>query len=156
TQPAADLLDELREQGLLWSAVAQVVGVTDTAVRKWRKGQPIDAQHLQRLARLVSLARLYAGYAEPGTSTAFAEWLAMPISPPFSPTPLDILPLAPDDQAHELQSLLDWMLDQPDSDHAEALLDRYLGATWREAAQEERRFRIVTNAVGERTLVIDE
>src|SRR3954447_25753916 len=39
------LLADLRQAGLLWSVVAEIVGVSDAAVRKWRKGQPIDPRH---------------------------------------------------------------------------------------------------------------
>ncbi len=155
TSSQQELLNELREQGLLWSVVAEAIGVTDTAVRKWRKGQAIDVIHRRRLSRLVALSRLYADYALPTHQTAFAEWLDTRVVPGFSATPLALLKLNRDSQATSLQPLLDWMLQQPDGDRAESLLDRYLGPAWRQEAQDEQRFRIVTNAAGERILLID-
>lgn len=150
-----ELLSELRDQGLLWSVVAEVVGVSDTAVRKWRKGQAIELVHRQRLRRLVAVARLHAEFVLPNQTTGFAEWLGTRIVPGFSATPVHLLALIRDSDTAGLQPLLDWMLQQPDAQRAGELLDRYLGAAWREEAREEQRFRIVTNSGGERVLLID-
>jgi hypothetical protein len=155
-EPAPELLRELRASGLLWSVVAQVVGVTDAAIRKWRKDQPIEDAHRRRLARLVGLGRLYRKYVIPADRTGFAEWLDTRILDDFSATPLQLLALNRESDSSRLQPLLDWMLDQPDRTHAEALLDRYLGTEWRHEAQTEQRFRIVTSANGDRVLIIDE
>jgi hypothetical protein len=155
-EPTDQLLSELRTFGLLWSAVAQAIGVSDAAIRKWRKGGTIEEPHKRRLARLLGLARLHRTYAMPSTRSAFAEWLDTPIVPRFSATPLDLLSLSRHRDAVALQPLLDWMLDHEDREHSAALLDRYLGGTWREQAQEEQRFSIVRDARGERILVIDE
>lgn len=155
-EPTDQLLSELRTFGLLWSAVAQAIGVSDAAIRKWRKGGAIEAPHKRRLARLLALARVHRTYAMPSTSSAFAEWLDTPILPGFSATPLDLLSLNRHREAVALQPLLDWMLDHEDREHSAALLDRYLGGTWRQQAQDEQRFRIVRDAGGDRILVIDE
>lgn len=151
---AAELLGELREHGLLWSVVAEIVGVTDAAVRKWRRGEAIDTAHRRRLARLVALERLYDGYGDP--AARFAEWLDTSVVGNFSATPLQLLALQRDIDSSALQPLLDWMLGHPDGDAGELILDRYLGSSWRDEARAEQRFRIVTNAAGERVLVIDE
>lgn len=156
THPLPDLLLELRDRGLLWSSVAEVVGVTDAAVRKWRRGQPIDPAHRQRLSRLVALARLYAEYSGQHRPPAFGEWLATPIISRFSASPLQLLALNRDVESAQLQPLLDWMLAQPDGDRADDLLDRYLGEAWRAEARAEQRFRIITNSAGERILLVDE
>lgn len=153
---AADLLSELRRYGLLWSAVAEMVGVSDAAIRKWRKGSAIEPTHKRRLARLVALGRLHRAYAMPTTSTGFAEWLDTRITPSFSATPLDLLALNRQRGSAALQPLLDWMLEHPDREHGEALLGRYLGEVWREQAQDEQRFRIARNAEGDRILVVDD
>ena len=149
------LLAELRQSGLLWSVVAEIVGVTDAAVRKWRKDQPIDPRHHRRLARLAALARLHAEYAPSASDTGFAEWLDTRIVRSFSATPLGLLKLNRDRGSARLQPLLDWMLDHTDGDEGEALLDRYLGREWRDEAREEQRYRIVTDGAGDRILLID-
>lgn len=151
-----ELLAELRSFGLLWSSVAQVVGVSDAAVRKWRSGGAIEQRHKRRLARLVALGRLHHAYAMPTTSSGFAEWLDTPIVSGFSGTPLDLLALNRDRDSAALQPLLDWMLEHSDREHGEALLDRYVGEGWREQAQDEKRFRIVRSADGEQILVVDD
>lgn len=150
---APALLDELRAAGLLWSDIAKVIGVSDTAVRKWRAGRPIEQQHLRRLALLVALSRLYAGQG-PHRPT-FAERMQSRLIENFSATPLQLITLGRDEPVDHLQPLLDWMLDLTDREAAEKLLDRYIGRDWRRSAQAEQRFRIVTNADGERILVID-
>lgn len=155
-EATTDLLSELRGFGLLWSAAAQVVGVSDAAVRKWRKGGAIDEAHKRRLARLVALGRLHRSYAMPTTSTGFAEWLDTRIVPWFSATPLDLLSLNRQRDSAALQPLLDWMLEHADREHGEALLNRYLGDVWRDQAHEEQRFRIVRSAEGDRVLIVDD
>src|SRR5437588_6407263 len=150
-----DVLAELRGVGLLWSVVAEVVGVTDAAIRKWRRGDSIDATHRQRLARLAAFGRLYAAYAVPPSATGFAEWLDSRIVTRFSATPLQLMVLNRNSDTREFQPLLDWMLDHSDREHGEVLLDRYLGSGWRDDAKEEQRFRIVTNSDGERILLVD-
>jgi hypothetical protein len=152
---AAEILSELRQRGLLWSKVAEIVGVTETAVRKWRKGTAIDPTHRHRLSRLAALGQIYDQYAVPGSSTAFGEWLDSNIVSRFSATPMQLLALNRESDVAVLQPLLDWMLGEPDATHAERLLDQYLGTQWREDAQEEQRFRIVTNGAGERILLVD-
>lgn len=151
-----ELLTELRSFGLLWSSVAQVVGVSDAAVRKWRNGGAIEQRHKRRLARLAALGRLHHAYAMPTSSTGFAEWLDTPIIPSFSATPLDLVALNRERDSAALQLLLDWMLEHSDREHGEVLLDRYLGEAWREQAQDEQRFRIVRSADGDQILVVDE
>ncbi len=152
--PVAEILAHLRLYGLLWSKVAEIVGVTETAVRKWRKGATIDSTHRRRLCRLAALGQIHEEYAMPGSSTAFGEWLDSNIVPRFSATPMQLLALNRESDVAVLQPLLDWMLDQPDAAHAEHLLDQYLGTQWRDDAQEEQRFRIVTNSAGERILLV--
>jgi DNA-binding transcriptional regulator YiaG len=151
---AQAVLEELRGRGLLWSVVAEVVGVTDSAVRKWRRGQAIEPTHRRRLDRLAALGRLYDTYAAPDGGS-FGQWLDSVISPAFSASPLQLIRLTRDYPSIYLQPLLDWAFGATGSDGAK-LLDNYLGAAWREAAQIEQSFRIITNAAGERLLVIDE
>jgi non-ribosomal peptide synthetase component F len=152
----SELLRELRDAGLLWSVVAEMVGVTDAAVRKWRRGESIDAVHRERLARTAALARLYTAYSMPSAEpSAFAEWLDTRIVPNFSATPLQLLLLNRDADSRELQPLFDWAFDHTDLARGEGVLDHYLSDAWRNEALAEQRFRIVTNSAGERELLID-
>ena len=129
--------------------------MTETAVRKWRKGAAIDSTHRHSLGRLAALGQIYDEWAMPGGPTAFGEWLDSNIVSRFSATPMQLLALNREADVVALQPLLDWMLGEPDATHAEHLLDQYLGARWRDDAQEEQRFRIVTNGAGERILLVE-
>jgi hypothetical protein len=151
---AADLLKELRAQGLLWSMVASVVGVSDAAIRKWRRGESIEPTHHGRLVLLTALSHIYVAYGDP--TLPFAAWIDSEIVPRFSATPLQLIALNRDSDAVALQPLLDLMLLVEDGPRPEEILDRYLGPTWRDEAVAEQRFRIITTASGDRLLVVDE
>ncbi|MGD9792196.1 MAG: hypothetical protein AB7V43_01840 [Acidimicrobiia bacterium] len=49
-----DLLDELADLGFAWRQIAQLVGVTVPAVRKWRQGDPASGSHRRDVARLLA------------------------------------------------------------------------------------------------------
>src|SRR5690242_2150425 len=50
------LLDELaRDRGMGWSDIAEVVGVSISAVRKWRKGGDASSERRRKLARIAAL-----------------------------------------------------------------------------------------------------
>lgn len=54
-----ELLDKLaNDWGLSWSTVARLVRVSDTAIRKWRRGEPITAENRRRLARISALLEM--------------------------------------------------------------------------------------------------
>lgn len=152
--PATDLLKELRGEGLLWSMVASVVGVSDAAIRKWRRGESIEPMHHRRLILLTALSHIYTAYAGPGLP--FSAWIDSEIVTRFSATPLQLIALNRDNDIALLQPLLDLMLGLDDGEQPDAILDRYLGTSWRDEAVAEQRFRIVTTASGDRLLVIDE
>ncbi len=70
------LLAELTDaQGLGWSELARLVGVSVPAVRKWRHGGSITYARLESLARLVAFLDLLhqEGVADP------AAWLSLPV-----------------------------------------------------------------------------
>jgi len=123
--PAAEILTDLRQHGVLWSNIAEIVGVTETAVRKWRKGAAIDSTHRYRLGRLAALGRIHQEYAMPGPPTAFGEWLDSNIIPCFSATPMQLLALNRESDVAVLQPLLDWMLGHPDAATAARPIPRY-------------------------------
>lgn len=52
----ADLLTELADLGFAWRDIAQLVGVTVPAVRKWRQGEPATGVHRRAVARLLAFA----------------------------------------------------------------------------------------------------
>jgi transcriptional regulator with XRE-family HTH domain len=82
-----ELLAELAEaHGLSWTTIAKLVGVTDAAVRKWRRGEAISSENRRVLARAVGLLEMLTDLAvgEP------ASWLEMRISEDSTVTPVEL------------------------------------------------------------------
>jgi hypothetical protein len=84
--PSAVIDYLLEEIGIGQLLTARAVGVSPTAVRKWRKGESTRPEHRSRLARFAALARLLeeVGPYDP------AGWLDMPLSAESTLTPLDL------------------------------------------------------------------
>jgi len=86
----ADLLEELTGvQGMAWSDVAHLVGVSVSAVRKWRLGAESSPQNRQRLAELAGFLEQLsdkAGVSDP------AQWLEMefPLGAGYAVRPVDL------------------------------------------------------------------
>jgi transcriptional regulator with XRE-family HTH domain len=74
---ALSLLEELStDRGLGWSDIARLCGVSVSAVRKWRAGEPPSPERRRELARLAAFVDLLdeiAPVADP------ASWLLMPL-----------------------------------------------------------------------------
>lgn len=81
-------LDALRDDGFSWSAIARILGVTPTAVRKWRRGDGVTADNHQRLAELLGFAR-FLHHLQPRITVA-AAWLEAPAHPETTVTRLDL------------------------------------------------------------------
>jgi|SRR5829696_71075 len=80
---AGHLTDEL---GFGQLVVAKAVGVTPTAVRKWRRGEPAKTDHRRKLAQLAAFGSILGevGVHDPG------GWIDIPISAESSLTALDL------------------------------------------------------------------
>lgn len=71
----AGLLDELAyERGMGWSDIAELAGVSVSAVRKWRKGGDASPESRSRLARIAALLDVLE---EKGLVEDPAGWMAM-------------------------------------------------------------------------------
>jgi hypothetical protein len=77
------LADEL---GVGQLPTARAVGVTPTAVRKWRRGEPARTEHRTKLARFAALSEVLGevGPHDP------ASWLEIPLSSEGTLTPMDL------------------------------------------------------------------
>jgi len=119
--------------------IARAVGVTPTAVRKWRRGEPARPEHLDRLAQLSALYRVLreVGVYDP------ASWIDIPISGESTLTPLDLLIGGHSDLAVLYASGL--------ADPQETL-DAF-NAGWRADFPTDRDYEVVTLADGSRTVV---
>lgn len=83
------LLTELAEQrGLAWSTIATVVGVSVSALRKWRRGGAASPDNRRGLAQLAALLDLIEEYQIDDP----ASWLEMPLELPagYRVRPVDL------------------------------------------------------------------
>jgi len=86
-QDPAELLELLAtEFGLSWTTIARMVGVTDAAVRKWRRGEQIAPENRRRLARSVAFLQILGRFPVNDAST----WLEMRISGDATITAVDL------------------------------------------------------------------
>jgi hypothetical protein len=136
-----DVLEELAtEWGLSWTTVARMVGVTPTAVRKWRRGEPITGANRRRLARVLAflewLRRTYP-IGDP------ASWLDMPFADASTLTISDLYGANRIDLVFELVG---------GRMRAEAVLDAF-DPDWRVAYPSDKRFKVVTAPDGEAAIV---
>jgi DNA-binding transcriptional regulator YiaG len=133
---ATELGDEL---GVGQLVIARALGVTPTAVRKWRRGESARSEHRARLAQLAALCSLLAdvGVHDP------AGWIDIPISTESTLTPLDVFIGGRSD----LVVLLGSGLADP-----REVLDEF-DPDWRTAFAPDREYEVVTLADGSRSVV---
>jgi transcriptional regulator with XRE-family HTH domain len=86
----ANLLEELAgDRGMGWSDIAEVVGVSVSAVRKWRKGGVASPESRSKLARIAALLDVLE---EKGIIEDPAAWMEMnfTLEPGYFIRPLDL------------------------------------------------------------------
>jgi transcriptional regulator with XRE-family HTH domain len=86
----ANLLEELAgERGMGWSDIAEIVGVSVSAVRKWRKGGLASPESRSKLARVAALLDVLE---EKGLIEDPAAWMEMDftLEPGYFIRPLDL------------------------------------------------------------------
>jgi transcriptional regulator with XRE-family HTH domain len=86
----AGLLDELSsDRGMGWSDIAEVLGVSISAIRKWRKGGDASPERRSKLARIAALLDVLE---EKGLIQDPAAWMEMdlPLDAGYFIRPLDL------------------------------------------------------------------
>lgn len=86
----ATLLEELTiERGMGWSDIGEVVGVSVSAIRKWRRGGDASPDSRNSLARIAALLDVLE---EKGLIEDPARWMEMdlPLGPGYFIRPLDL------------------------------------------------------------------
>jgi hypothetical protein len=97
----ADLLETLGEDlGMPWSLVAELIGVSPTAIRKWRKGGALTPDSRIRLARLVAFCQVIAELEPRITDPAL--WLQTQLAAATSLTAKDLYAAGHADQLLDL------------------------------------------------------
>lgn len=82
-----ELLAELSKQGFSWRGVAQLLGVTNAAVQKWRRGEGVSGENRRVLAGLVAACDLLAAHFY---VQDIASWLETPLLADAPVTPEDL------------------------------------------------------------------
>lgn len=119
-----DLLRRLSDEyGLSWSTIADLIGVSVQAVRKWRTGDAPSPERRLALARLVAFLDVLedSSVGDPG------GWLELPVMQGYAPTHFDLYKTG---RADLLCDLASGRLSGSDA------LDEYQ-ADWREALRLE-------------------
>lgn len=80
------LLDELSDRGMAWRDLARLVGVSVSAVRKWRQGGPATGESRFSLARLAAFLDLLEGFMVEDT----VGWMELPVADGFTVRHLDL------------------------------------------------------------------
>lgn len=115
------LLSELAvDRGMAWSDIARLVGVSVSAVRKWRGSGAASAEHRMALAQLAAFLDILQEYAIDDP----AQWMEMPLPLPagYVITPIDLY------WRGELAALLEYASQRLGAEQA---LDR-IDSAWRE------------------------
>jgi transcriptional regulator with XRE-family HTH domain len=139
-QSPRSVVDHLAgDLGVSQLAIGRAVGVTPTAVRKWRRGEPAKPEHRDRLARLAAMCDLLSrsGIHDP------AGWIEIPISGESTLTPLDLFIAGRADLAVLLGAGL--------SDPQETLDD--FDSDWRRVFARDPDYEVVTLQDGSRSVV---
>lgn len=137
-----DLLDALADELLFpWSMLARVVGVSPTAVRKWRRGEAVTAEHHHRLAEFLAFCRTLH-HRDPRIEDV-PRWLDMPVDARSDVSRLDLF----------LGGTRAGLLDLASARRTgEDLLDEEAEG-WRERAATTRRFAALVHEDGTTSLV---
>ena len=139
---AVDLLDALADELLFpWSMLARVVGVSPTAVRKWRRGEAVTPGHHHRLAEFLAFCRTLQ-HRDPRIEDV-PRWLEMPVDARSDVSRLDLF------LAGTRAGLLDLASARRTG---EDLLDEEAEG-WRERAATTRRFVVLVHEDGTTSLV---
>ncbi len=139
-QEPSELLADLADRcGLSWTSVGRMVGVTDAAVRKWRRGETIGPENRRRLARAVAFLEILGNFPVGDVAT----WLEMRLSEDATITPLDLYV----EGRHDL--LFDFVSRRASAHQA---LDAF-DSNWRTAYANDPTFVVVPAPDGEMAIV---
>ena len=83
----ADLLNELADLGFAWRDIARMVGVSVSAVQKWRRGERITGDNRRYLAGLLAACDLVV---DQYMVSEVASWFEMPLVAEAPITPADL------------------------------------------------------------------
>jgi len=140
-----ELLDDLANTwGLSWNTIATMLGVTPSAVRKWRRGGAVAPENRHQTALLTAFLTMLQTVKEPIAD--IGSWIAMRIHEESTLTPAAVYATSPDGKL----LLLDWAAEHI---NAGALLDA-VNPEWRTSTARDPSFRVTDQGPGgERAIV---
>ncbi len=136
------LLQRLADDyGLSWHTIATMLGVTPTAVRKWRRGGSITAENREQVSALAAFFDQLDGL----DIADLGSWIEMRVHEDATLTPAEIYRSGPDGR---------WLLLERARGRIDAvtMLDRF-DPTWRVSYARDPNFRVVQGLDGERAIV---
>ncbi len=140
-QDPRDILRQLStDYGMSWAAIARIVSVTPTAIRKWRRGESVSPDARESLAGLLAFLQ-HASSCQPISD--IGSWLEMRVVPDASLTPIDLY------SAGASALLLDWLGEYISVDQMLAQFD----PDWQAKYVPDSRFEVGEGPDGERAIV---
>ncbi|MGI8802082.1 MAG: hypothetical protein ACR2KV_07900 [Solirubrobacteraceae bacterium] len=140
-----ELLDDLANTwGLSWNTIATMLGVTPSAVRKWRRGGAIAPENRHQVALLTAFITMLQSVKEPIAD--IGSWIAMRIHEESTLTPATIYARGADGRL----LLLDWAAEHITTT---AMLEA-VNPEWRTSDPSDPSFRVTDQGPGgERAIV---
>jgi hypothetical protein len=129
------------DRGLSWHTIATMLGVTPTAIRKWRRGGRITAENREQLGALTA----FFDQLDELDIDDLGSWIEMRAREDATITPAEIYHAGPNGR----WLLLEWARGRID---ATTMLDRF-DAGWRKTYARDPNFRVVRGSDGERAIV---
>jgi transcriptional regulator with XRE-family HTH domain len=140
-QDPRDILRQLAsDYGMSWAAIAKMVQVTPTAIRKWRRGESVSPTARESLAGLLAFLQ-YANSCQPISD--IGSWLEMRVVSDARLTPIDLY------TAGAGALLLDWLGEYISVDEMLAQFD----PDWQTKYARDSRFEVGEGPGGERAIV---
>jgi hypothetical protein len=136
-----DLVSDLGERGLSWTTIARLVGVTSTAVRKWRRGEAITGENRRRLAGVVAFLDLVKATLSPLEDAS--SWMEMPLTDGVTVSAVEIY------AAGGANILLDWASGRHSAEEMLSTFDN----DWRARYAADERFQITIADDGQPVVV---
>lgn len=127
--------------GLSWHTIATMLGVTPTAIRKWRRGGSITAENREQVGALAA----FFDHLDELDIADLGSWIEMRVREDMTLTPADIYRSGPNGR----WLLLEWARRRID---ATTLLDRF-DSGWRDTYERDPSFQVVQGPDGERAIV---
>lgn len=141
---AKDLLDDLAvERGLSWSTIAAMLGLSPTAIRKWRRGGSVNPENREQLAALVAFFEMLGAIKEPIADVG--SWVEMRVREDATITPAQLYAAGP---------LLRWQLLEWARGYIDAatMLDRF-DEDWRTTYRRDADYIVGEGPDGERAII---